>query len=98
MYADVDETLEDLLCVAHSRLDLVFGTSSTVDSIGDVLTGMTGAMLAKGLPAFEAACCACYLHGLAGDLCLDRYGEESVIARDLIEAIPDAFLRLRSAS
>lgn len=63
---------------------------------GDVLTGMIGAFLAKGMPAFEATCAGCYLHGAAGDLCRDRFGEESVLARDLTDAIPDAFIRLRS--
>lgn len=65
---------------------------------GDVLTGMTGALLAKGIPAFEAACAACYLHGAAGDICRDQFGDESVIARDLIEAIPQAFKCIRSCT
>lgn len=61
---------------------------------GDVLTGMVGAFLAKGMPAYDAACAAAYLHGLAGDLCQAKLGDESVIAGDLIEAIPQAFLRI----
>ena len=61
---------------------------------GDVLTGMIGAFLAKGMPAFEAACAGAYLYGLAGDLCREELGDESVLARDLTDAIPCAFLRL----
>ncbi|RYX93721.1 MAG: NAD(P)H-hydrate dehydratase [Comamonadaceae bacterium] len=34
---------------------------------GDVLAGMIGALLAAGVPAFEAACQAVYLHGAAAD-------------------------------
>ena len=33
----------------------------------DVLAGMTAALLACGLPAYEAAACAVYLHGAAAD-------------------------------
>ena len=34
---------------------------------GDVLAGLTGARLAAGLPAFEAACAAVFAHGEAAD-------------------------------
>ena len=36
-----------------------------------------------------------FLHGLAGDIAAERVGEESLIARDVIAAIPEAFTRLR---
>ena len=61
---------------------------------GDVLTGMIGAFLAKGMPAYEAACAGAYLHGLAGDICRAQLGDESVMARDLTDAISAAFQRL----
>ena len=57
---------------------------------GDVLTGMAGAFLARGLEPLPALQSAVYLHGLAGDLACARWGEEGLIAGDLIEAIPDA--------
>jgi hydroxyethylthiazole kinase-like uncharacterized protein yjeF len=63
---------------------------------GDVLTGIVGAMLARGLPAPDALVAAVYLHGSAGDLAAARLGEESLIASDLIESLPDAFAALRS--
>jgi NAD(P)H-hydrate epimerase len=63
---------------------------------GDVLTGMVGALLARGLEAGDALTSAVYLHGLAGDVAAEGAGEESLIARDVIAALPEAFRRLHA--
>jgi len=56
---------------------------------GDVLSGMTAALLARGLEPFAAACAAVVTHSRAGLLATSRVGAaESVIASDVIEAIP----------
>lgn len=52
---------------------------------GDVLAGIVAAMRARGLPAFEAACAAVWLHGRAADI-----GGHQLIADDLADAIPRA--------
>ena len=58
---------------------------------GDVLSGMTSAMLARGLEPFTAACAAVVAHARAGREAARRVGAaESVIASDVIEAIPSA--------
>jgi len=62
---------------------------------GDVLTGILGAFLARGLAAGDALASAVYLHGLAGDVAAERYGQESLVAGDVIEALPEAFRRVR---
>jgi NAD(P)H-hydrate epimerase len=59
---------------------------------GDVLTGLTAALLAQGLETFAAAMLAVYLHGLAGDLARDERGETSLVASDLLNYLPRAFL------
>jgi NAD(P)H-hydrate epimerase len=58
---------------------------------GDVLAGLTGALLGQGLDAFAAARLAVYLHGMAGDLARDQFGEVSLIATDLLDNLPGAF-------
>jgi ADP-dependent NAD(P)H-hydrate dehydratase len=58
---------------------------------GDVLTGLTAALLGQGLKPFAAVQLAVYLHGLAGDLARDRLGEVSLIATDILEQLPAAF-------
>jgi NAD(P)H-hydrate epimerase len=62
---------------------------------GDALTGILGALLARRMEATDAVVAAVYLHGLAGDLAAARLGEESLVAGDLVEALPDAFAVLR---
>jgi NAD(P)H-hydrate epimerase len=57
---------------------------------GDVLTGMVVGLLAQGLPTWDAACAATYLHGAAGDLAAQKIGQAGMIARDVIAHIPDA--------
>jgi ADP-dependent NAD(P)H-hydrate dehydratase / NAD(P)H-hydrate epimerase len=58
---------------------------------GDVLSGVTGALLAQGLAPFDAACAAVYLHAEAGRRAARDVGApEGVIASDVIAALPRA--------
>jgi NAD(P)H-hydrate epimerase len=57
---------------------------------GDVLAGVLGALLAKGMAPFTAACAAVRLHARAGLLAAERVGAEGVTASDVIEALPGA--------
>lgn len=61
---------------------------------GDVLSGTIGALLARGLEPFTAACAGVHAHQLAGRIAAERIGgAESVIATDVIEALPAALSR-----
>ena len=64
---------------------------------GDVLTGLLAALLARGYEPFLAAQLGVYLHGLAGDLAAEDKGWEGLLAGDVAEALPQAFLRLEGA-
>ncbi|MGE5832763.1 MAG: NAD(P)H-hydrate dehydratase [Methanomicrobiales archaeon] len=57
-----------------------------VAGTGDVLAGVTGALLCR-LPAFEAACIAAYVNGSAGMLAAQRLGD-GMTASDLVNEIP----------
>lgn len=54
---------------------------------GDVLAGMTSALLACGLPAFEAAACAVWLHGAAADRAAAKHGEYGMLPHDLFQEL-----------
>lgn len=62
---------------------------------GDVLAGCIGALLAQGLPPFEAAATGVFLHGLAGDLACAEYGEIGMTPTDMLRTLPIAFYRCR---
>lgn len=62
---------------------------------GDVLTGLIAALVAQGLEAFDAARLGVFLHGLAGDLAAEQLGQEALIARDLVQFLPAAFVEYR---
>ena len=64
---------------------------------GDVLSGVVGALLARGLPAWDAARAGAFLHGLAGDLAMELRGGEAVVASDLVDYLPESFERVRRA-
>ena len=57
---------------------------------GDVLAGFVGGLLAQGMPPFEAACAAAWLHGDAAG----RFGP-GLIAEDLPEILPESLVGLR---
>jgi NAD(P)H-hydrate epimerase len=58
---------------------------------GDVLSGVIAALWAQGCSAATAAYSGVYLHGLAGDLAKEEFGERSLIAGDIISYLPKAF-------
>lgn len=80
---------EDTVCVSE-------GTSALAKAgTGDVLAGALGALLAQGLRPFDAAVLAVTLHARAGRVAADRLGSISVIAEDVVEALPLAIRSLQ---
>ena len=61
---------------------------------GDVLTGVIAALLAQGVPPYEAAILGVALHAIAGEIAAEEKTSYSLIASDLIEFIPAAFRAL----
>ncbi|MBN2681342.1 MAG: NAD(P)H-hydrate dehydratase [Bacteroidales bacterium] len=62
---------------------------------GDVLTGIIAGLLAQGFSPEQSAQAGVFLHGLAGDIAKNKIGEKSIIASDLIDFLPEAFVNIQ---
>ena len=63
---------------------------------GDALAGILTALVAQGIPSFEAAVSAVYLHGMAGDLAAKRCSQQGMLASDLVDSLCEVFLKIES--
>jgi len=55
--------------------------------MGDVLSGIIAAFILQAEHYFTAVCLAVYIHGAAGDIIADKYGQRGMLASDLFEPI-----------
>jgi hydroxyethylthiazole kinase-like uncharacterized protein yjeF len=84
---------DDTIVVEGERLAISRGGSPGLATAGtgDVLSGTIGALLARGMEPFAAACAGVHAHQRAGRIAAERLGSiESVIATDVIGALPAA--------
>jgi ADP-dependent NAD(P)H-hydrate dehydratase / NAD(P)H-hydrate epimerase len=72
----------------NSTGNIALATAGT----GDILSGVIGALLSRGMDAYEAARTGAWVHGRAAELWLEKTGwpAESLIATDLLEYLPAA--------
>ena len=88
----------DKTIVANSRKVYVNRTGNpgmATAGTGDVLTGIIASLIGQGYDVFDASQLGVYIHGLAGDIAAKKKGEHSMIASDIIECLPDAFIKYR---
>ena len=66
---------------------------------GDILSGMVAGLIAQNPDRIAGAVIAAvHLHRLAGDVARESMGEQSLVATDLLKALPEAFRRTRTAA
>ena len=78
-----------LLCNPTGNCGMAKGGS------GDVLSGMILSLIGQGAAPFDAAACAVWLHGRAGDLCAQELTEYAMTPLDMIEWLPAVFRQFR---
>lgn len=55
---------------------------------GDVLAGMITGLVGQGIPPLQAAACAAWLHGAAGDICAEQIGQYGMLPGDMLDVLP----------
>ena len=64
---------------------------------GDVLTGIIASLLAQDYSSLDASILGTYIHGLSGDIAASQLSQEAMIASDIIDHIPAAFLHVSAS-
>ena len=59
-----------------------------VGGSGDVLSGIIVSFLGQKIPPLEAAACAAWLHGAAGDRCAQNLGQYAMLPTDILRELP----------
>jgi NAD(P)H-hydrate epimerase len=83
----------ETLVVDHERsyINRTGNPRMAVGGAGDCLTGIITALIAQGMPAYEAAVLGVCVHGRAGDIAAEKIPGPSVLATDIIDCLPWAF-------
>lgn len=78
-------------CITDGQTGYINETGNpgmAVGGSGDILAGMIVSLLGQGLEPLEAAACAAWLHGAAGDLCAVEIGQYGMLPTDMLSRIP----------
>lgn len=78
-------------CITDGQVCYVNHTGNpgmAVGGSGDVLAGMITSLLGQGICPLEAAACAAWIHGAAGDLCASEIGQYGMLPTDMLRRIP----------
>lgn len=72
----------------HTFVNTTGNPGMAVGGSGDVLAGIIVSFLGQGIPPLEAAACAAWIHGAAGDLCAAEIGQYGMLPSDLLQSLP----------
>lgn len=78
-------------CITDGKTGYINETGNpgmAVGGSGDILAGMIVSLLGQGLEPLDAAACAAWLHGAAGDLCAQEIGQYGMLPSDMLTRIP----------
>ena len=59
-----------------------------VGGSGDVLAGIVASFLGQGIAPLDAAACAAWVHGAAGDICAREIGQYGMLPGEMVEVLP----------
>ena len=59
-----------------------------VGGSGDVLAGIITGLIGQRIEPLMAAACGAWLHGAAGDICAEKFGQYGMLPSDMLEVLP----------
>jgi len=72
----------------NSYINRTGNPGMAVGGSGDVLAGIIVSLIGQGLCPLEAAACAAWLHGTAGDICAKEIGQYGMLPTDMLHVLP----------
>jgi ADP-dependent NAD(P)H-hydrate dehydratase / NAD(P)H-hydrate epimerase len=86
-----------IACAQRTAVNSTGNVALATAGTGDILSGVIGALLSRGMEVYEAAQVGAWAHGRAAELWLEDTGwpAESLIATDLLDYLPPALGELR---
>lgn len=91
--------LKDARTIVTSHGDIYINTSGNngmaTGGSGDVLTGIIAGLISGGMDVFQATTLSVYLHGMAADEAVLKKSKYSLMATDIIEALPGVLCQER---
>lgn len=72
----------------HGYINTTGNPGMAVGGSGDVLAGVIVSLLGQGFAPLEAAACAAWLHGAAGDACAQSLGQYGMLPSDMLLELP----------
>lgn len=78
-------------CITDGKITYINRTGNpgmAVGGSGDVLAGIIVSLIGQGLCPLEAAACAAWLHGAAGDICAGEIGQYGMLPTDMLQVLP----------
>jgi NAD(P)H-hydrate epimerase len=81
----------------HSAINVHGNAGMASAGMGDVLSGIIGALIGQGLTAFEAARSGVFIHALCAECFSAEQDQIGLIASDIVERIPKVIRQLRDA-
>ena len=74
--------------------DSVGNAGMATGGSGDVLAGVIASLISQGAKPYNAACAGVYIHGLAGDIAKEKFGEISMLPTDIIDCLSESFKKI----
>jgi hydroxyethylthiazole kinase-like uncharacterized protein yjeF len=81
--------IDVIACADRVKLNRTGNAGMSVGGTGDVLAGIAGGLLARGVKPFDAARLAAFVNGTAGDIAFEDMGY-CFLATDVADRIPRA--------